>query len=219
MRKYQIVGIVPDFIQGTTGSRAAGGLVVHNSALGIDTVGITGLSLVVRTISDATGVVPAVEQIVRDIFPNAARMRVASADQLLQNDLGRERLGASFFAGFGLVSLILGMIGVFGLVAHSAECRAREMGVRLALGAPRYRLVLVLTGNSLRPVVYGTLDGLVAAAILSNAVATHLHGISVLDPVSYTGTALLVLGAAIVASVMAALRIRHLTPEILLRAG
>jgi predicted permease len=215
-----IVGVVNDFVQGSVSSGAVGGLVAVSAS--IDSIvrpGASGrASLVVSTVEDAAGMVPVVERLTREVFPRAATLRVASGRQLLEFDLGRERLGAAFFAVFGLVSLALGVAAVFGLVAYLAESRAREFGVRLALGATPNRLIGVVVGTSLVPVVAGTVAGLAAAALLSGAVASLLHGINALDTVSYAGAAGVVLATAAVAGLAAALRIRQLSPSDALRA-
>jgi ABC-type antimicrobial peptide transport system permease subunit len=217
---HHIVGVVNDFVQGSVSSGAVGGLVAVSASIdGIVRADATGrASLVISTVEDAASVVPVVERLTREVFPRAATLRVASGRQLLEADLGRERLGAAFFTGFGLVSLVLGVAAVFGLVAYLAESRAREFGVRLALGATPNRLIGLVVGTSLVPVVAGTVAGLVGAALLSGAVASLIHGINALDTVSYAGAAGVMLASAAAAGFAAALRIRRLSPIDALRA-
>ena len=71
----------------------------------------------------------------------AAVLNVATGREIVARDIGRQRLGAWFFSGFGLAALLLGIGGAFGLVAYLAESQRREFGVRLALGANMGHLV------------------------------------------------------------------------------
>jgi ABC-type antimicrobial peptide transport system permease subunit len=216
---YHIVGVVDDFVQGSMTSDAAGGLITMSESLARMAGGQIGrVSMTLATTRDASALVPQVEQVVAGIYPNAAERRVASGRQLLEADLGRERLGAAFFAGFGAVSLILGLAGVFGLVAYLAESRAREFGIRMALGATPRRVIHMIVGMSLVPVLAGATVGLGLAVLLSDTVSALVHGVGTLDVVSYVGAAALMVGGALAAGLVAALRIRRISPMDALRA-
>jgi putative ABC transport system permease protein len=109
---------------------------------------------VVRTSRPEVLVEP-IRRIVRDTVPEAPRVMVSTGREIIAADLGRQRLGAWFFSGFGLVALVLRAGGVFGLVAYLAESRRREFGVRLALGARPLHLVWRGVAAGLAPVSLG----------------------------------------------------------------
>jgi predicted permease len=212
---YEVVGVVPDFIQGSMSAGAAGGMI--RLALTTEVFGVAGLSAVVRTASDADAAVPRIAEVVNRAFPLTARSRVVSGRELLAADLGRQRLGASFFSGFGLVALVLGAGGVFGLVAYLVESRARELGIRLALGATTGSLLLNVVRTSLGPVLTGTVIGLVAAAWLSGQVEALVFGVSAADAASYLAAGSLMAGSALLAGLAAGRRVRHVSPAAWLR--
>src|SRR5262249_48016101 len=134
------------------------------------------------------------------------------------NDMGRQRLGAWVFSGFGLVALMLGTGGVFGLVAYLAESRRREFGVRLALGATRGDVVRRGVAAGVAPVSIGSVAGILLAALVARLFVSLLPGVSALDPVTYLSVAILMIGCAAMAGLCAAWRLRHIAPGDALRA-
>jgi putative ABC transport system permease protein len=142
---------------------------------------------------------------------------VGSGRELLTADIGRQRLGASFFSGFGIVALVLGVSAMFGLAAYLVEARFREFGIRLALGANTRSLLLGVVRTTLVPVVVGTAIGLLAAAGLSGAVEALVFGINAVDAPSYVGAAGLVTGSALLAGLAAGRQLRHVPPTAWLR--
>ena len=127
-------------------------------------------------------------------------------------DLGRERLGALFFSGFGVVALALGVGGVFGLVAYLAEARRRELGIRMALGASPTRLMREAVAAAPAPVGLGAALGLIGATALAKGLQSLLLGVTPLDLLTYFSTAVLMITVACLAAFSAALRIRRVSP-------
>jgi ABC-type antimicrobial peptide transport system permease subunit len=144
-------------------------------------------------------------------------VRVTTGREVVARDIGRQRLGAWFFSGFGLAALLLGVGGAFGLVAYLAESRRREFGIRLALGADVSHLVRRGMAAALAPVSTGVAAGLVLAALVSRVFKAFLVGISALDPVSYLLVALTMLSCTTIAALVAAYRLRRTNPSDALR--
>jgi ABC-type antimicrobial peptide transport system permease subunit len=140
-------------------------------------------------------------------------VRVATGREIVARDIARQRLGAWAFSGFGLVTLLLGIGGVFGLVAYLAQARRREFGVRMALGATPSDVVRNAVAAALGPVTVGVAAGLLIGAVVSRVFAALLVGIDGLDPGTYAGVALVMLVSATVAALAAARRLRRLTPS------
>ena len=159
-----------------------------------------------------------IRELLRRTVPDAPKISVATGREVLATDVGRQRLGAWFFCGFGLSALVLGAGGVFGLVAYLAETRRREFGVLMALGATHPDLVRRGMVAGLGPVSLGAIVGLIAAGLVSRLFVAILPGLSLLDPLSYLAATLLMVGASAVASIAAAWRLRHLSPANVLRA-
>jgi putative ABC transport system permease protein len=213
-RAMQVVGVTGDFAYG---SMSMGLTRVVLSEFPLDQNAGNIFSAVIRT-GDPDALKNAVQAQIAAAVPQSPRVEVLSGRDLVSRDLGRERLGAWFFSGFGLVALMLGVAGVFGLVAYLAESRQREMGVRVALGATPRDLARLIVGSGLRPVVVGSIAGLLGSLWLARFVENLVLGISPLDPISYVGAALLMIAVAVVAGVAGARRLRGLSPLDALRA-
>jgi putative ABC transport system permease protein len=210
---YTVVGISADFVYGSLSQASNGvGVTVRPRSL-------RGMQpqFVVRTGRPELLVEP-IRKLVKDVVPDAPRLVVETGREIVARDLGPQRLGAWFFSGFGLVALVLGAGGVFGLVAYLAESRRREFGVRLALGATPGDLVWRGVGAGLMPVSIGATAGLLVAALVARLFVAVLPGLSALDPLTYASVALLMVGCAAVAGLAAAWRLRHIAPGDALRA-
>jgi predicted permease len=206
-----VVGIAADFAYGSLGETTAGVLV------GVSALAGNG-RWVIRTESEATTVVSAIERRVREVVPDAPRVTVTTGRAIVTTDLARQRLGAWFFSGFGLVALTLGLGGVFGLVAYLAESRRREFGVRLALGATPRQLIQRGMMAGIGPVVVGAAAGLAAAAVVARGLISLLPGLGVLDPITYASVGALMVGGAVAASLAAAWPLLRVSPSEALRA-
>ncbi|MEP6491424.1 MAG: ABC transporter permease [bacterium] len=121
-------------------------------------------------------------------------------------------LGA--FAGLGL---LLAAIGIYGVLAYSVARRTREIGVRMALGAERLRVVQMVLGDSLVPVIAGSMVGIVAALVLTRLMRALLYGVSATDPVTYASVFVVLLGAGVLASIIPASRAARVEPIVALR--
>jgi predicted permease len=209
---HLIVGIVPDFVFGSLSQASAGvAATVRGQTFG------SVPTFVVRTARPDLLVEP-IRRLVREIAPDAPRVVVETGRDAVARDLSAQRLGAWFFSGFGLVALVLGAGGVFGLVAYLAESRRREFGVRLALGATPGDLVWRGVAAGMMPVSIGALAGLVASAVVARLFLSLLPGLSAFDPLTFAGVAMLMISCAAAAGLAAAWRLRHVAPGEALRA-
>jgi len=208
---FLIVGVASDFAFGSL-LRPASGVVV--TPWNLDP-GMTG-RWILRA-EHPEGLAAAIPKAIRNAVSDAATVQVSTGRQIVAQDLGRERAGAWFFSGFGLVALVLGVGGVCGLVQYLAESRYREFGVRLALGAPPSTLVHYGVKAAIVPVAYGVAIGLLVAAWVSHVFTSLLVGLSALSPWHYAAIAGAMLGGAIIAAVMAAWRLRRISPAEALR--
>jgi len=159
-----------------------------------------------------------IRKLVRGIVADAPRIVVSTGSEVIGRDLGRQRLGAWFFSGFGLVALMLGAGGVYGLVAYLAESRRREFGVRLALGATPRNLLWRGVAAGVTPVSIGAVIGLLLAAVVTRVFVALLPGVSALDPLTYASVGLLMISCAAAAALAGAWRLRRLAPSDALRA-
>ena len=211
---HEVVGVVPDFAYGSMSLETFKVMVFATS---LDEVAGNDFRVAVRT-SNPDQLASELHARIAAVLPDSPDVEVLTGREVVARDLGRERLGAWFFSGFGLVALLLGVAGVFGLVAYLAESRRREMGVRMALGATARDLMRLSVLSGLRPVLIGAAIGLLGAAWLARFVQSLILGIAGTDPVTYVGAALVMILAALSAGWAAALRIRRISPLEALRA-
>jgi predicted permease len=212
--QYLIVGIAQDIVYGSFNQRALG--VIFSSAADFRIA--MNSQFVIHTASPGA-IRKQIERAVRDTMGDVHKTAVVTGAELLSRDLGRQRLGAWFFAGFGLTALLLGLGGAFGLIAYLAESRRRECGVRLALGATSRDLVWHGVRSALGPVCIGLAMGLACAAAVSRVLASSLAGLSTLDPGTYATVAVIVLVSAVLVALAAAWRLTRVTPIEALRTN
>ena len=204
---FVVVGIAPDLPFGSL-TDPGDGVVVTAQPLGNHIVS----QFVVRT-DQPPMVAAAIQRTIK-----AQVVTAATGREVVARDIGRQRLGAWFFSGFGLAALLLGVGGAFGLVAYLAESQRREFGVRLALGANMGHLVRQGLTAALVPVSAGVALGLFVAGVVSRLFTSLLAGISALDAVTYVGVAVITLGCAAIAALAASWRLRRTSPADALRA-
>lgn len=122
----------------------------------------------------------------------------------------RERMMATLAGGFGVLALILASVGIYGLLAFSVARRTREMGIRIALGAQRNAVVIMIIKDAMRLVAFGGLAGALMASAASQWVQSMLFGLTPTDPGTTAGAALLLTLAALLAAYLPARRVLRL---------
>jgi hypothetical protein len=210
---YPVVGIA-DFAFGSIRLGRApfalffGGM----TAAGTITRSSTGdLSLTIRATRPESLRAP-LERLLSQAFPEAPVVEVTTGRDLVAADLGRERLSAWLFTGFGIVFLALAIEGVFGLVASLVATRRREFAVRIALGATRSDIARRALRGGLEPVAAGAAFGLIAAAIVSRAIQSYLLGVNPVEPLTYATVFAGILASAALAAAVGTRRVRHVSP-------
>jgi ABC-type antimicrobial peptide transport system permease subunit len=118
---------------------------------------------------------------------------------------------------FATIALLLAAVGLYGVIGYSVSQRTQEIGVRLAVGASRGRVLGMIIGQGLRLVGAGTVIGLAGALILARLVSTLLFEVTPFDPPSYAGTVLTLISVAILACWFPARRALRVDPIAALR--
>jgi len=135
-------------------------------------------------------------------FPDAASIDVVTGDELVSRDLGRQRLGATLFSGFGFVALILGVGAVYGLVWYAIETRRRDLSIRVALGATSADIVKILMTLGVVPVFVGCLAGVIVGFLLSSLFGALFIGVGALHLITYLCAAGLVTASSVCSVLM-----------------
>jgi len=129
----------------------------------------------------------------------------------------QRRFQLSLVLGFAMAALLLAAIGVYGVVSQSVTQRTREIGIRLALGASRRHLWMVVAHRGMTPVAAGLALGIAAALAASHFLASLLFGVPQTDPATYVGVTAVLLAAASLACYLPARRATRVDPLVALR--
>jgi putative ABC transport system permease protein len=176
------------------------------------------MSLVVRARGDGMALTPALRRAIWSVDKNQPVVRVATMDQLLATSQANRHFALVLFEAFGVVALLLAAIGIFGVLSGGVTERMREIGVRSALGASSADILALVVRQGMTLTGLGVVIGLAGSALASRALITLLFGVSRLDPVTYLGVVVLLLGVALIASWAPAWRAASVDPAITLRA-
>jgi predicted permease len=165
-----------------------------------------GDRLFVHTAGDPYALVTPVTRIIREISPLQPVERAATLAEVRAAVLAPERLNAFVIAGFAGVALLIAVVGVAGVLAFSVSARTREFGVRLAIGsAPRQLLARVLWEGALIAAI-GILAGAAGGYTLSRVAASYLENMRLPGALPVLGAAVVLMSAAVVASLVPAAR-------------
>jgi ABC-type antimicrobial peptide transport system permease subunit len=126
-------------------------------------------------------------------------------------------MAASLLLVFAALSLVLSVIGIYGVMAYAVSQRTRELGIRMALGASRTDVLRLVVAQGLRLTLMGVALGLVASFAVTRLVTSLLYSVSPTDVVTFTVVPLVLAGAALAASYLPALRATRIDPMTALR--
>jgi ABC-type antimicrobial peptide transport system permease subunit len=169
-----------------------------------------GLTMVVRVAgADPLAAVPLVKQVVREVNPSATVRDLRTMEDVVSESLARQRFSVTLIATFAVVSLLLTIVGLYGVLALIVGQRRREIGVRLALGASPRALVWMLLREGARVAAVGVAVGLAGAYALTRVLQSLLYGISSTDAPTFAGASLFVAAVAVVATWLAARKAAH----------
>jgi putative ABC transport system permease protein len=175
------------------------------------------MSVVVRTAGQPEALAAAVREQVRAIDPQQPLARISTLDQIVAGSVSDRQFQLWVLAAFAGVALLLALVGIYAVVSYSVAQRAREIAVRMALGAGGSEIARGVLRQGLQLGLAGILLGLVAAAAASRAIESLLFQIQPFDPITYSAVALLVLGTTLAASYFPAQRASRASPVVALR--
>ncbi|MGA3016164.1 MAG: ABC transporter permease [Bryobacteraceae bacterium] len=174
-------------------------------------------ALVVRTAIDPMTISGALRVAIRRMDPQLVVPQPVTLAEIVDASVRQRRFQLGLVLAFALSALLLAAIGVYGVVSQSVTQRSKEMGIRIALGAPRRHLWGVIARYGLSPVVAGLCAGLGAAAFASRWIDGLLFGVPAIDPLTYLAVAAALLGAASLACYLPARRAARVDPLAALR--
>ena len=176
-----------------------------------------GLTIAVRTDAAPDGVLPAIRAAVRELDPELPVYGVQTYDAVIAGSLGRPRFVTTLLGLFAFAGLVLGASGLYGVLAYTVARRAREIGIRRALGATPGSLVRLVVTQGMAPVAAGLAVGLLASVWTARLLASLLYETSPNDPATLVGVTAGVIVAALAACAVPTRRVLAVSPMVALR--
>lgn len=173
--------------------------------------------LVVRSDRPLAILIPEMRAAMHEIDPDLASGDFTTLNTVVDRAVAPRRLTTSLLGAFSSLALLLAGLGVYGVIAYSVAQRSREMALRAAIGAQRGELLRLVVGEGLRIAVVGVAIGLLMALLGSRLMQSLLFGVSAIDPAIFAIDAAIVMGVALLASFIPALRAARTDPATALR--
>jgi putative ABC transport system permease protein len=177
-----------------------------------------GLTVWLRTTDDPFALVGPVRHVARELHPDRAPGAFNTVERQLRAGLRGFDTYVTVLAGFAVAATLLAAIGVYGVMAYAVSQRAREIGVRMTLGAGRREIVQVVARQAGPVILLGLVAGVLGSLIGARLVAAELWGVTPTDVLTYLASAALVLLAAVTACLVPARRALAVDPNVALRS-
>ncbi len=177
----------------------------------------TVVSIGAWTAGDPGALIEPLRRRIAAVAPASAVHWVGRMEEEIAVEYSPTRFYLALVAAFSLSALVLTALGIHALLSHAASRRTGEMGLRLALGAPRASIAILLLKASVRPLVLGIGFGLVAAAFMARGMGTMLYGIGRFDVTSFAAAVGVLALASLAAGLLPARRVASIDPLVALR--
>ncbi len=177
-----------------------------------------GSSLTVRTAGDPRLLTRAVVGAIQRVDPEQPVLDIATLDEVVEESLGQRPLAMVLLAAFAVLALVLASVGIYSVLAYTVRQRVREIGIRMALGAPAGGLLRLIVVEGLKPTLVGVALGLALAAALVRVMASLLYGVGAHDPATFGAVVLIMLAVGVLATAIPAYRATRVDPIVTLRA-
>ena len=179
---------------------------------------MSSMVLVVRTDGDAESVIPALRTALHDVDPTVPLSDVRTMTEVISEQLVFERMEGWLFGIFASLALLLAMVGLYGLVAHEVEQSRRDIGVRMALGATRNRILSMVMSRVAWMLGAGAVAGLVLTFSVRKLIGVVIYFDAQKEAGGFVMLALLLIAAGLVAALIPAARAANVEPMQALRA-
>ena len=211
----EIVGVIGEVKQALASESAAEMYVPYRQADQV--LPVTTMSLVVRTAGDPLAQANAVRAVAHRIDPNQPITAISTMEENVSKSISEPRFRTSLLASFAAIALVLAAIGIFGVMAYSVTQRTREIGVRMALGASRMRVLQLVLGQGAQLTLLGVGIGVAASLLLTRYVSGMLFNVRPYDPFTLIEVAAGLVIVSLAACYVPALRATRVSPIAALR--
>jgi putative ABC transport system permease protein len=175
-------------------------------------------TIIVRAEGEPGSLTAALKKQVWAVDPNQPVVKVETMEEVIANSIWRPRFSAWIFSVLSGLSVLLTALGIYGVVAYTSTLRAREVAIRVAIGATAHDVLAVILRATMIPLMFGLAMSMVAALLLSRLLTSLLYGVSGTDPLTYLGASALLLLIGAIAGARPAWRAATRDPLQTLRA-
>ena len=172
--------------------------------------------LEIRTSRDPGSLVPAVRAELRAMDPSRPLFDVRTEADLIADNIAPRRFALTLVGLFAGLALLVASIGIYGVISYTVTESAKEIGIRMALGALKSDVLTMVLGNGLKLVLLGIAMGAVAALALTRVMASFLFNVSAYDPVTFLSVAGIFVMVALAACLIPARRATNVDPMVAL---
>lgn len=175
------------------------------------------MTLVVRTAAEPQQIVGAIRSELKNLDPDLPVYKVQTLDQIVSASVSQTRFPTLMLSIFAGLALLLAAVGVYGVLAYTVEQSKHEIGVRMALGAPRAQILRLFLGHGVKWAMLGGAAGLLAAVILVRFMRSMLFGVGPYDPRIFASGAAVLVTVVLMACYLPALRATKIDPMAAIR--
>jgi predicted permease len=175
------------------------------------------MDIVFRAAGDATPVMSTIRQEIRALDPELPLSNVRPMREWVSTSAAQPRLNAVLLGVFAAMALLVSAIGTYGVLAYAVSRRTKELGVRMALGADRHRVLRLVVGEGMVVGIVGIAMGIVAAAASGRVLSALVFGVSIWDPMTYAGLSTVLALVALASCLVPAIRAARIDPMTALR--
>ena len=212
VRGGMVVGIVADFKQDALERE-----IEPQLFLPYDQAPVESLSVTLGSPGDPEALASAVRPAVRSLDPDLPVYGLQPLSEMVTNSMSQSRFYMLLLGGFAVIALLLAAVGIYGVIAYAVRQRTQEIGIRMALGASRDRVLRMVVGQGMVLALVGAVAGLLGAFVATRGMRSLLFEVSASDPATYAGVALVLVAVAAVAAYLPARRAARTEPNLALR--
>jgi predicted permease len=216
-RPVEIIGVVGNVRQVALDGEPTWDLYLTYPQIHSDNVGAAAANMfwIVRTTGDPMTLGNSLASAVRRVDPEVVAAQIKPLDRYLTDTVAPRRFSLSLMAAFALTALALAITGIYAVVTYSVSQRAREIGIRVALGAGRANIVRLVMGHGIRFILVGLMVGIAIAAGATQLIASMFFGVAATDVATIAQVVVFVAAVSVIACAVPTARAERLIASVL----
>jgi putative ABC transport system permease protein len=175
------------------------------------------MTLVVRSHSGSGELASAVSNAVHEVDRDIPLVDISTMDDMVASSLSQPRFNMLLLGAFAALALLLAAVGIYSVLSYSVKRSVREIGIRLALGAPLADVQRMVVFEAMKPTLLGVAIGTAGALALGRVLSSLIYSVRPTDPITFVAVAMLLVAVAFVASIVPAYRATKVDPMVALR--